>query len=113
MDVRSQGVPTPNGDARQRSVMMHYPPLLVPELVPAFMQLSRQSAEAGQNYEGPVTSRNDRKQRGKRKRAGPQTGALTELRYAPKPIPGLFWIYTVRLSKQAITGRERSIRWPD
>ena len=43
----------------------------------------------------------------------PQTGALTELRYAPKPISGLFWIYTVRLSKQAITGRERSIPWPE
>jgi hypothetical protein len=43
----------------------------------------------------------------------PQTGALTELRYAPKPNSGLSWIYTVRLSKQAITGRERSIPWPE
>ena len=36
----------------------------------------------------------------------PQTGALTELRYAPKPCAGLASIYTLKLLKQAASGPE-------
>jgi hypothetical protein len=35
----------------------------------------------------------------------PQTGALTELRYAPKPCCSCAWIYTLKAMKQAVPSR--------